>query len=99
MPDVDHLGPLLDLGVDTRGARSSAETDRVVEQHFFAADVNEQRGQVPEISEERRDQRRLAVAGADIGLRQGFDAVARHDRIRRGLRGVAGAAAGEIDPW
>src|SRR6266566_9798007 len=38
VPDVDHLGPLLDLGVDTRGARSSAETDRVVEQHLFAAE-------------------------------------------------------------
>src|SRR5215471_10439271 len=52
VPDVDHLRPLLDRRVDTRGAGSGAETARIVEQHLLAPDLNEQRRQVAKIGME-----------------------------------------------
>src|SRR5438034_1274388 len=65
---------------------------------FFAPDLDEQRRQLSEIGVERRGERRLRIAGAQVGVRQLGHAVTGHDGIRSGLGRVAGAAAREIDP-
>src|SRR5437763_5055092 len=98
MPDVDHRGPFLQRDVHAGRLRALFEATRVVEQHLVAADLHQQWRQMTEVGVERRDQRRLAIAGADVGLRQALDGVARDDRVGGCPGDVTLGAVREIDP-
>ena len=98
VPDVDHGGPLLDRRRHAGRQGTPAEHERVVQQDLVAAYLDQQGREIVQVGEERRDQRRLAIATAHVGLRHELDALASDDRIGAGRRGVAGAAAREIDP-
>src|SRR5262245_9579689 len=98
MPHVDHRRPFLHRDVHTGRLRALPEATRIVEQHFIAADLYQQRRQIAHVGIEWRDQWRLAIAAAHVSLRHPLDAVARDDGIDGGLGDVALGAVREIDP-
>jgi hypothetical protein len=53
VPYVDHGRPLFQCDVHARRAGPLRQSERVVEQHLVAADVDQQRGQVAQIGVQR----------------------------------------------
>src|SRR5229473_4354179 len=80
-PDMDHLRPDLELDMHIGGAGQFGEADRVVEQRFGGADLDQQRRQASEIGVERRRERRARIGAVQIEPRHLGDALTLHHRI------------------
>src|SRR5438309_1385345 len=98
VPHVDHRRPFLQCDLHAGRLRALPEATRVVEQHLVAADLHQQRRQTVQMRVERRDERRLAIAAAHVGLRHPLDALARDDGIDGRPGDVARGAVREIHP-
>ena len=98
MPDVDHAVPHLERRRYAGCLRPLGKLNGVVQQDLVAADVDQQRRKAAQVGEDRRGERRARIRRAEVSSRHLVDPGTSHDRIRGGLRLVAAAAEGEIDP-
>ncbi len=84
-PDVDHLLPHLDLGLDASSARPLGEARRIVHQHLRRTNQDQDRRQPSEVGIERRSVGRLGIALADVAPGILGARLSLHQRVERRL--------------
>src|SRR5215469_17217821 len=68
MPNVDHFGPHLELGLDACRLRAIAKPSRIVEQYLRISHLDQQRWQSSQIRIERRGEGCAGILALQICL-------------------------------
>ncbi len=68
VPDMDHVRPYLELGVNSGRSGAPVQGEQIIEQHLVGADVDQHRRQVAGISEGGRGKRVRRIGAAEISV-------------------------------
>jgi hypothetical protein len=96
LPDMEHHRPDAQLHQHAGGARLLRQAQRIVAQHLVLADMNHQRRQAVQVTEQRRSQRLRRVGAGQVGRQQVAQMGAGEHGVAIAIGEQRGAAAGEV---